>query len=272
MKIAVTGKITGRLSGELIRRGYYHLDCDLTNENSIRESIEKVKPDLIINCAAYTNVDKSESERILAYNINSFGPKRLAENFKGQIIQISTDYVFDGEKKEELGYRENDICNPLSGYGFSKYLGEVALRMYMNRCMIVRTTILYEYNKNKINFVQSVYDNLKNKKSVQVPNELYGNPTYIPHLVNQLEYAIENWIPGIINLAGTDNLSRYDLAKRVAKEFGFDEKLVKNGPVKGDAKRGLRTGLIMDKANRLSYPMYDLSQGLEDFRKQVNNG
>jgi dTDP-4-dehydrorhamnose reductase len=267
-RVAVTGKPTGRLTNEMIKRGAFHLDCDLTNEESIKKALDIVKPTIIINAGAFTKVDESEKERLLAYDINAFGPNRLAKLFSGKIIQISTDYIFDGENTIELGYREDEIGNPVSGYGWTKYFGEVGLRAFMDRVMIIRTTILYEYNLNKPNFVMSVYQNLRNNKKVSVP-EIYGNPTFVPHLGSQLTYAIDNFQPGILNLAGTDNITRYEIAQKIANKFGFNEKLISKGKPTGEAKRGIRSGLIMDKAIKLGYPMYNFEQGLEGFKLQM---
>lgn len=270
MKVAVTGGIKGRLSGELIRRGYIDLNCDITDENSIIESLDKHSPDLIINSASYTKVDQSEKDRLLAYRVNAFGPNLLAKLFSGKIIQISTDYIFSGKLHDQMGYKEEDVPIPLSGYGNSKFWGEVGLRAFMNRVLIVRTTILYQYNKNKSNFVQAIYEQLKQGKKVKVP-ELYGNPTYIPHLADALESLVNRniFLTGFLHVAGLNNLSRYDLALKVADKFNFDRRLISKGPIYGEAKREQYSGLILDKALKLGIPLYTLESGLRDFKQKV---
>lgn len=264
-KIGVIG-IKSRLGQRLIAD--YKLDpidCDITSLDSISTALGKEYYDTIINCAAYTDVDGSEKNRLRAYAVNSFGPQNIAKIFNGHLVHISSDYIFDGS---DGPYNEDAIAFPISGYGSSKYLGEVSLRPYMERTLIVRTTILYD-NGPKSNFVIAVYNQLKEGKTVKVPKTLYGNPTHVAHLADGIMSAITKDTVGILNISGKTRLNRYETAIEIARFFDFDTKKVFDSPAWGEAKRPEQAGFILDRAKKLGIPLYSFWEGLHEMKKSL---
>jgi len=263
-RIGVIGP-AGRLGTNLLERGCSGIQCDVTSLDSIKEAIGNENYDCIINCAAFTDVDKAETDRLTAYNVNSYGPLNIAKIFEGKIVHISSDYIFDGENGP---YKEDDIAHPQNAYGFSKYLGEVALRRFMDRVLIVRTTILYD-NSSKANFVSSVYEQLKADKQVKVPKTIIGNPTNVEHLTLGILDALEKDVTGILNISGKTRMSRYETAIEIARFFDFDSKNIMDSPAWGDAKRPEKVGFVLDKARNLGIPLFSLWQGLHEFKHSM---
>ena len=173
--------------GELI--AINHSLIDLKNELDIRNCIQQNQPDIIVNAAAYTAVDKAESEIQLAHQINAVAPQIMAEesnNINAKLIHISTDYVFDG--KNNLPYLENYTTNPLSVYGKSKLAGEENIKRNSNNHIILRTAWIYgTYGKG--NFVKTMLKLGQEREQLKVVIDQTGSPTYaedIAHTIAQL--------------------------------------------------------------------------------------
>ncbi len=182
MKILLTGK-DGQVGfalhkkllslGEVIATGRHELD--LANPDAIKVFIDKTKPDMIINPAAYTQVDKAESEKLLAHQINAVAPQVFAEKASElniPLIHFSTDYVFDGLKKEP--YVETDQANPQSVYGQSKWEGEEAVRQY-EKHIILRTS--WVFSSHGQNFLKTILKFAQEKSSLNVVSDQKGTPT-----------------------------------------------------------------------------------------------
>jgi dTDP-4-dehydrorhamnose reductase len=182
MKILLTGKdgqvgfaLHKKLAslGEVIATNRQELD--LGNPEAIKTFIDKIKPDIIINPAAYTQVDKAESEKLLAHQINAIAPQVLAERASElhiPIIHFSTDYVFDGLKHEP--YLETDEANPQSVYGQSKWEGEEAVRQHTKH-IILRTS--WVYGSHGQNFLKTILKLAQEKSSLNVVSDQIGTPT-----------------------------------------------------------------------------------------------
>lgn len=261
-RIGIIGK--GRLAQKLLAAGCSSIECNITQIDSIRDAIGKEEYSAVINCAAFTDVDAAEKERLLAYNVNSFGPLNIAKVYEGHVIHISSDYIFDGENGP---YNEDDVANPLSAYGFSKYWGEVGLRPYMDRVLIVRTTVLFDTERP--NFVSTVYNQLKADKPVKVPRSIIGNPTHTRHLAEGILKAIENELVGVINISGKTRMSRYDTAVEIARFFDLDTKNVFDGPAWGEARRPEKAGFVLDKAKFDGIPLFSLWEGLYQMKHDL---
>ena len=182
MKILLTGK-DGQVGfalhkklmslGEVVATNRHELD--LANPDAIKAFIDKTKPDIIINPAAYTQVDKAESEKLLAYQINAIAPQVLAEKASElniPIIHFSTDYVFDGLKDEP--YAEMDQANPQSVYGKSKWEGEEAVRKHKKH-IILRTS--WVFSSHGQNFLKTILKLTQEKSSLNVVSDQIGTPT-----------------------------------------------------------------------------------------------
>jgi dTDP-4-dehydrorhamnose reductase len=186
MNVLVTGS-NGQLGSEIkmISSEYENFqftfkdlpDLDICNVNSLKDVILKNKINIIINCAAYTDVDKAEKQKELAMNVNSEGVKNLVsliENVNGKLIHISTDYVFDGKKNKP--YLENDVTSPKVFYGRSKLEGEKWIMNSNIDAIIIRTSWLYSsYGKN---FVKTILKLGREKTNINVVSDQFGTPTY----------------------------------------------------------------------------------------------
>ena len=256
--IGVTG-YNGRLGSELVRRGCVPLRADVTDFGELEEALLAVSPDVIVHCAAMTDVDACEHAPTLAARVNTGGTYLLGQVFRGPIVYISTDYIFG----QDGPYSERDMPSPINIYGWSKLGGELILKARGNPDdLIVRTTILYDHRSS--NFVTKVLVILKLGRQVSVPKRLRGSPTYIPHLAKAIMVAIEKGINGVVNIVGVDVLSRYVFARLIARLWGLDPNLITPGKVNGRASRPLRAGLKVDRAIDLGLPIYTVGQGLED--------
>jgi dTDP-4-dehydrorhamnose reductase len=159
--------------GEVVATGRHELD--LANPDAIKTFIDKIKPDIIINPAAYTQVDKAESEKLLAHQINAIAPQVLAEKASElniPIIHFSTDYVFDGLKHEP--YIETDQANPQSVYGQTKWQGEEAIRHHKKH-IILRTS--WVFSSHGQNFLKTILKLIQEKTSLNVVTDQIGTPT-----------------------------------------------------------------------------------------------
>jgi dTDP-4-dehydrorhamnose reductase len=189
MKILLTGKdgqvgfaLHKKLAslGEVVATNRHELD--LENSDAIRTFIEKIKPDIIINAAAYTEVDKAESEKLLAHQINAVAPQVLADKASElniPIIHFSTDYVFDGLKHEP--YLETDEANPQSVYGQTKWEGEEAIRHHKKH-IILRTS--WVFSSHGQNFLKTILKLIQEKTSLNVVSDQIGTPTSSDLLAN----------------------------------------------------------------------------------------
>ncbi len=189
-------------------------DLDITDFEKAKEILEVNKPDIVINCAAYTNVDECESNPEKAMAVNAVGAKNLAvicQGINSKLVHISTDYVFDGES--ESPYCEWDLCNPKTIYGKSKLLGERYVREFAKKYFIIRTSWLY--GKNGKNFVKTIIDLGKKKNKIEVVNDQIGNPTNVNDLAYHILDIATTEDYGIYNCVGEGCCSWFDLAAKI---------------------------------------------------------
>lgn len=291
MKILVTGG-TGLLGWwvvkELVDRGFivyatYNQKTphNIGNEKWVKLNLEDVdktictvrelKPDVIIHCAAYTDVDGCELRKDHAYRVNYLGTKALAHvsrDLNCYFIYVSTDYVFDGERGF---YTEEDIPNPVNYYGLTKLLGEVAtLSILPEKSCVVRVSGLYGISPTgKKNFGLIALETLLRDKEVKAFYDQYLSPTYIKSLAQCLSKLIERNVTGIIHIAG-ERVSRYEFALKLAEILQKDKSLVKPvsmAEVNLVAKRPKDSSLNTNKARQLGLTIPPLIECLEDFVK-----
>ena len=261
LRIGVTGP-RGRLGSELVRRGCLPIDADVTGFQVIAGAVVATAPDVIVHCAACTDVDACERHVTLAARVNAEGTQLLGRAFRGPIVYISTDYIFDGRAGP---YAEDATPNPLGVYGWSKLGGEIALRNRGNaRDLIVRTTMLFDAASS--NFVTRVLARLRAGETVRLPVDLYGSPTYVPYLADGILAAIERGVTGVVNLAGSCVVTRYAWGWMIADKWGFDTDLVLTDLSErvNSAPRPHLAGLLVDKARALGLPIGDPLDGLEE--------
>ena len=189
-------------------------ELDITNETQIEEFVIKNNINAIINCAAYTSVDKAEDDKELAYKINYLAVKNIAEIVRKhqlKLIHVSTDYVFDGTS--EVPYSETDATNPKNVYGYSKLLGEKALlEINPSNSLIIRTSWLYSSFGH--NFVKTILKLSKEKAQITVVNDQIGSPTYAKDLANvilKLILKLDTKQVEIVHYSNSGNFGRYNL-------------------------------------------------------------
>ncbi|MBI2426749.1 MAG: dTDP-4-dehydrorhamnose reductase [Candidatus Kerfeldbacteria bacterium] len=166
-------------------------NCDITNELQVRRTLEEVKPTVVINAAAYTNVDGAESEEALATQINGEAVgilARAAKKAKAVLVHYSTDYVFDGARKE--GYREDDPVHPIGAYGRSKVEGERQLALNSDAYYLLRTSWLY--GKNGKNFVDTMLRLAREKSEIRVVNDQHGKSTWTKDVALATRFLLEH--------------------------------------------------------------------------------
>ncbi|MBN1638080.1 MAG: dTDP-4-dehydrorhamnose reductase [Ignavibacteriales bacterium] len=226
--------------------------ADITDKKIIGKIIKEIKPDYIINASAYTDVDKSETEKVLAQKINVDGVANLANYssiVNSHLIHISTDYVFDGSNGP---YSEDDIPCPINYYGKTKLAGENAIKKYDTKHTILRTNVLFGLGNNvKSDFVKWLIEMLSNNKPVRIVDDQINNPTYVDDLVDAISRVVEYKKTGLFNIGGAEFLNRFEFALKIAVFFKFNKSLIT--PVKTEvfnqpARRPLKSGLITLKA------------------------
>jgi dTDP-4-dehydrorhamnose reductase len=247
---------------------------DITSKKDAKKIVHSVEPDVIVNCAAMTNVDACETERELAWKINTEGVEHLIEAARknnARIVHISTDYIFDGKSGP---YDETARPEPLSYYGKTKLASENALLLSGLEYFIARTMVLYGTGTNvKSNFALWLIENLEKNLPVKVVDDQFGNPTLVDDLAQGILNAIELGKTGIYHFAGRDIVSRYEFALRLARVFGFEPRLVipiKTSQLHQPATRPMISGLITLKAEvELGYRPSTVEQGLVVLKSQL---
>lgn len=238
MKILVTGA-NGQLGTELRTLLDIHFpgqaiytdieELDLTNAKAVEQFVANNEITHIVNCAAYTAVDRAEEEKMLCASINTDAVKNLAiaaDAIDAKIIHISTDYVFDGTNHRP--YRENDKVNPISQYGTTKRKGETLLLALAPQAIIIRTAWLYSAHGN--NFVKTMLRLANTQPSIKVVCDQIGTPTFARDLANAIVKVLQShqWVPGIYHFTNEGAASWYDFAKAIFRIAG---KHVKVNPI-----------------------------------------
>ncbi|MDR1167718.1 MAG: dTDP-4-dehydrorhamnose reductase [Heliobacteriaceae bacterium] len=219
MKVLVTGA-DGMLGQDLCPvledEGYFVVETnksslDVTDFNAVERVLSREKPDLVIHCAAYTDVDGAEADLKTAETVNAAGTENAAKvcaKLGAVMVYISTDYVFDGEKTEP--YTPEDTPNPLNNYGLTKLKGEEAVKKYCEKYYIVRTSWLYgHYGKNFVETMLS-YDG----DVIRVVDDQTGCPTWTVELANGILKILDKPY-GIYHICGSGQTSRYGFAKEI---------------------------------------------------------
>ncbi|MBQ6220934.1 MAG: dTDP-4-dehydrorhamnose reductase [Methanosphaera sp.] len=207
------------------------IKCDITNEEEVRKVLNREKPDVIIHCAAMTNVDLCEDEIDLAYKINGDGTgylARAASQIGAKMIYVSTDFVFDGERGF---YREDEPVNPLGIYAKSKYDGEKQLQEYCDDWAIARVSVLYGWHQ-RANFTTWVINELRNNNPVNIVTDQINSPTLADNAGEAIFEIARQDKNGIFHTAGNDEISRYYFSLQIADAFNLNKDLI--NPITSD--------------------------------------
>ncbi len=227
MRILLSGG-GGQLGGELFDAGVAaghtmrstdRTECDITDVAQVRHTLEDVRPEVVINCAAWTNVDAAESHVDDAYRVNALGPRILALECAARnvlLVHISTDYVFSGEARGPVDERQ--APRPVSVYGASKLAGETEVRNLAPRHIVVRTSWLY--GREGPNFVLAMLEARRRGNTLRVVDDQVGGPTWTGHLAPALLRLASRDIPGTYHLTNSGAVSRHGFAEAIFAAAG----------------------------------------------------
>ncbi len=267
--VLATGKRESIINTSYLNKNFRYKQLDITQPAAVHQLVSSQEPDLIIHCAAITQVDDCELNRDLAYSVNVDGTALLiaaAQQAGTSLCYLSTDFVFSGNNGP---YKEDDPRNPVNFYGETKRLAEdLVLESGLN-WSIARTILLYgkTLQINRSNFIFWVKDNLVANKPIKVVDDQVRTPTYLPDFVEGIMAIAEKNAKGIFHLAGKDTLTPYKMSLAVAEHLNLDSSLIT--PVTASSfsqvgTRPLKTGFIIDKAQReLGYSPRGFRETLE---------
>ncbi|WP_142974197.1 dTDP-4-dehydrorhamnose reductase [Enterococcus casseliflavus] len=241
-------------------------EMDITDEQATLAFIQELKPTVIYHCAAYTAVDKAEDEgKELDEKINVNGTENVAKAAKAvgaKFVYISTDYVFDGTKKEGV-YKETDKPNPQNEYGRTKLLGEQAVKDLLDEYFIIRTS--WVFGKYGHNFVYTMKRLAQTHPRLTVVDDQYGRPTWTRTLAEFMVYIIENNADyGIYHLSNDNSCSWYEFAKEILKETDVEVAPVTSAEYPQKAKRPQYSVLDLTKANNTGFVIPTWEEALAD--------
>ncbi|RJP61005.1 MAG: dTDP-4-dehydrorhamnose reductase [Ignavibacteriales bacterium] len=260
-----TELLCSSIENESLIIGVEYSKTDITIKDQVKKLVLDFVPDYIINAAAFTNVDKCETERELAWKINVSGVENLAHYSRlidAHLTHVSTDYVFDGN---DGPYSESDSTNPISYYGRTKLASENALKISGSKYAIVRTNVLFGPSEfGEPDFVNWVVDSLKSKKKIRIVTDQINNPTFIPDLADGILKIIDLDRDGVYHLGGREFLNRFEFTEKIAAHFNLDTSLIEKiitQELNQPAPRPLKSGLITLKAEtELNYKPRSLKE------------
>ena len=272
VELIATSKGENRVSE---RNGYTYFDLDITNNDAVVHLIAREKPQVVINTAAMTNVDLCEDEKKACDALNVDAVKYLAdacEKIDAHLIQISTDFIFDGE---DGPYSEEDEPNPLSYYGLSKLKSEQVLQEHEVKWTILRTIIVFGVGENlsKGNIVLWAKGALAKGDPLNIIDDQFRAPTLAEDLADICILAAKKKAFGIFNASGKDIMSIYEIVERIAKHYGnTTENLnkISTATLNQTAGRPPRTGFILDKSRKeLGYNPHSFEESLTIIDQQL---
>jgi len=257
------------------RTDFDYVSIDITDKNRLKNEVEKINPDFIINTAAITQVDDCETNKKACDILNVEVVKWLAEissTINCHLIQISTDFIFDGKKGY---YKETDAPNPLSYYGLSKLKSEEVLTNSTIDFTILRTILVYGkvYDMSRNNIVFWVKKMLENQQEITIVDDQYRMPTYVVDLAMACKIAIDKKAIGIFNIASNTLLSVYQIAQEIANCFGLNKDFIKpisTATLNQTAPRPAKTGFDLTKTNsQLGFYPKSFTEDLKRFKEQL---
>ena len=277
MKVLVTGAngMVGRATiKHCAARGdevfaHDHQSLDITDEANVRETFARERPDAVINCAAWTDVDACESDAERAYRVNARAPELLAASCRrvgAALVTISTDYIFDGTK--EGFYTQRDDPNPASVYGAAKLQGERLAQAASARTTVVRTGWIF--GRGGTNFLATVIERARRGERLKAISDMYGTPTYAKDLAVRLRALAELDLPGVYHVINGGAGTSFEEFARAAVEVsgckGVELECVSASSLRRSAPRPINSCLrcLISEAVGLA-PMRDWREALADF-------
>ncbi len=272
----VIGTYLGEAPG---MEGVEEVWMDISDRENAFEVVRKAEPDFIIHTAAMTDVDACEREPERAMLVNGIGTENLAmaaTEMGAGIIYVSTDYVFDGERKDGA-YAEYEAVNPLSAYGRSKLRGEVGVRVCKDWA-VARVSVLYGWNSpsQHANFVTWAIDKLRKGERISLLTDQFTSPTLLENCADALVRMAEARAGGIYNACGRSCVSRHKFGMQIAETFGLDGELLSESTSDGMkwlAKRPARACLSVRKIEEeLGAKMMTTEEGLRFMKERLERG
>ena len=252
-------------------------ELDITNREAVMKYVEEKKPELIINCAAFTAVDKAEEAGEIVEKINADGPGNLAKAAKANdavLVHVSTDYVFGGDLDVEKDYKEDDPKKPVTAYGITKLHGEEQIQENTDKYYIFRTAWLYGIGGN--NFVKTMLKLGEDRDELSVVADQHGSPTYAKDLSEIIYQAVTKKIPyGIYNSTNEGYTTWYDFTKAI---FEYTGTICKVNPVTTEeyiekmkvtqAKRPKNSQMSKEKLEKAGIEVPQWEDGLKRYLKE----
>jgi len=277
MKVLITGAhgMVARATAEYCRSiddevvALSRSELDISRSDLVHNFLEELLPDIVLNCAAYTNVDGAENEKQQAYDANATGVENLAQaccKIDSRFVTISTDYVFDG--KNFGFYTQRDTPNPHGVYAVTKYYGELLARNTYARSIVVRSGWIF--GQGGTNFLSVVNTLLAEGKPIKAISDAFGTPTFATDLGRRLRELAELDLPGTYHVTNSgDGTSYFGFAKKVCEVGGFDSNLIQSvsmSDLKRPAPRPACSKLACLFSERLGLPkMPEWQDALERF-------
>lgn len=253
--------------------------CDYMNLEALKAAVNLVQPQCIVNCVCAENVDECETDHNKAIALNV----TLVENLVSicrvkniHLLSFSTDYVFDGEKGP---YAEDARPNPISFYGKTKHIAENTIRTGMMKGTILRTNVIFGVSSfGKKNFIDYLIEKFEEGKPFSIVGAQFCNPILTSEIAFAVKSALMNSLYGVYHVAGSTYLSRYEIAKRVERIFGYAPRdiadsivrMIPNNELKQAAPRPIRGGLKTEiSCDNLGLVFSDLDTALQNYKLQV---
>jgi dTDP-4-dehydrorhamnose reductase len=239
---------------------------DITNAQEVQSMLTKIRPSVVYLPASLTNVDYCEKHPEQGYAVNVIGVCNVVQTVSdigAKLVYFSSDYIFDGEAGP---YRENAPANPICEYGRQKVIAEHYVALHARDYLIVRTTVVYGWERQRKNFICRLLSTLEGADILRVPVDQVGNPTYAPNLAQATLDLVCSDAKGVYHIVGPERVNRYEFACEAARVFGLDASLIKAvstcelGQV---APRPLNAGMVVEKAaDELKVSLVGYEEGL----------
>lgn len=241
------------------------------NGEEVERVISRLEPGVVIMPAAMANVNRCEREPGLAWENNVGILKNvlnaMKKHGKVKIVFFSTDYLFDGKGGP---YNEDAAANPINAYGRLKLECEEEIKKSGLEYLIIRTTGIYGWEKERKNFFYRVFEMLSRGDVLELPEDQYGTPIYVKDLVTAILWLLEHGKNGIYNVTGPEFINRVEVAKKFASAFGLDKGLIRGRPTREFrelAPRPLLAGLKNNKVRRMGIRIRNIDEALEDMKR-----
>jgi dTDP-4-dehydrorhamnose reductase len=283
IKVAILGS-AGQLGTELMRefsgRGYKvagwdRADLDITSPEHVEQVLGLYEPHIVVNAAAYNQVDVAETEPLAALQVNALAVRNVAlvcRQADALLVHFSTDYVFDGTKGEP--YTEEDAPHPLGAYAVSKYAGELYAQAYLDAPLIIRTSGVFGpggLRTARGNFIELMLRLAQGGQPIRVVEDMVASPTYAPALAERTADLVEHGVRGVIHVGGGRAISWHEYAGMIFRAAGLSPELraINEREYRTPARRPKYSALSNAKMERLGLrPMPPLEEAIRDYLVQ----